>query len=244
MRFHSSLFTCAAALFVSLAPPAFALDEIGEQMIDRPPDNYIAVREAEEKERDRLEQAGLRPDEDVALNAYSAKEKPRNEAGARLKAMEAAGSSSDAKQADVNLFDGLVGNWAGEGDTYIDRIGRELSVSCDFSIGEAKAEFVLDGECGALFLDRAIGIELKPQDDGEVDGNYMALKEGPTRLEGRLTAPDTLVLTMHWPKVVMGDRVAKMELKRLGADSFRQIVLDMKDGEETVTSDITFQRKS
>ncbi|OXT02593.1 hypothetical protein B7H23_06800 [Notoacmeibacter marinus] len=241
MLFPSRLTICAALLLAPLATPAFATDRLEEKMIDRPPDNYIAVQEAREDERERMEAAGLNDGQKLTLSSFAPKAGAINSGAERLRASMA---EPDAKpQNDIALLSSLEGDWSGSGDTYLDKLGKELSVSCDFSIDREQADVSLDGECGALFLKRAIGIQLNPKKDGKVDGTYLALKEGPTRLEGRLTAPDTMSLTMHWPKVVMGDRVAKMTLIRTGPDSFRQIVSDKQNGKERVTSDITFERK-
>ncbi|MCP1200138.1 hypothetical protein [Notoacmeibacter sp. MSK16QG-6] len=235
------LTVCAALLSAPLATPAFALDGLEEKMIDRPPDNYIAVQEAQQDERERLAAAGSERGKELMLSSFTGKTTSSNAVAKHLKAAQSADEPQGSGPTD--LFSRLEGKWSGKGDTYLDRLGKELSVSCDFSIDRKQTDVSLEGECGALFLKRAIGIQLNPKDGGKIDGTYLALKEGPTRLEGQLTAPDTMSLTMHWPKVVMGDRIATMKLIRTGPDSFRQIVSDKQNGKERVTSDITFERK-
>lgn len=241
MLSHFRPIFCAALLLAPLSTPASALGDSEEKIIDRPPDNYIAVQEVRKEERERRKAAGLTGGGDIAMSSFAPRAKSGNQALGRLSAQPADGQPH--QESEVALFSSLEGDWSGKGDTYLDKLGKELSVSCDFSIDREQTDVSLDGECGALFVKRSIGIHLNPKKDGKVDGTYLALKEGPTRLEGRLTAPDTMSLTMHWPKVVMGDRVAEMKLIRTGPNSFRQIVSDKQNGKERVTSDITFERK-
>lgn len=226
----------AATMLVATSLPVFALEEIGQKMIDRPPDNYVAVQEVQEELQRRREAAGLDDDESLPVSSFTEQQRS-SRSGAIQNVMRAPETGS------LDIFAELEGEWSGSGRTYLDRFGKELDISCDMAIDERESDTKLSGKCGALFLKKAIGIDLSHPQNGRVIGEYHALEEGPTRLEGKRTGSDTLVLTMHWPKVVMGDRVASMELKRIGPDTLRQTVSDEVDGKERVTSDITFERQ-
>ncbi len=230
---------CAAMLAVSFSAPAFANDAIGEKIIDRPPDNYLAVQHAAAAKQDRVRASGPAEGEALVASAYSGGASQPDHAGRVIRDAMISPSIGGP----LNLFAELDGEWKGSGETYLDRFGRDLNISCELSINDGESNTSLKGECGALFLKKAIGIDLKHTSAMAIDGTYHALEEGPTRLEGQMTAPDTLLLTMHWPKLVMGDREATMKLKRVGPNTLRQIVSDKVEGQERVTSDITFERK-
>ena len=117
-----------------------------------------------------------------------------------------------------------------------------LNVSCEVDVTAAEPSFVLKGECGALFIERPISVELVHE--GETySGLYTGSRTGPAELEGRREG-DSIELEVTWAEEVNGDRIAQMTLTREGEDKLRLTTedLDPETKAVVVTSDIALER--
>ena len=143
---------------------------------------------------------------------------------------------------DEPFLNELAGSWSGRGDVLIRTNQSPLNVSCDVEVTASDPSFLLDGECGALFIERPITVELTREGD-VYRGVYTGSRTGPAALEGRREG-DSIVLETTWAEEVNGDRTAEMTLSREGDGKLRLTTedLDPDTNEVVVTSDIALDR--
>ena len=139
----------------------------------------------------------------------------------------------------------MSGQWTGGGEV-LQKIDdeRPLNVKCTFDMNAQGPTFDLDGECGVLFMKRAIKLSLERDGNG-VSGIYDAkMRTGEAALAGDFN-PDNMDLDIAWGGDVNGDRDAKMLIERPDADTLRIRVVDYSPTTEkdVVTSDLTLTRE-
>jgi hypothetical protein len=75
------------------------------------------------------------------------------------------------------------------------------------------------------------------------DGIYVGSRIGPARLSGERNG-DTLDLVLTWPRIVNGDRTARMTIRNAGDGRLGIVVVDRPGGagEPVETTNLTFRR--
>ena len=165
----------------------------------------------------------------------------------RLTLAAALGAFAHASLADETGFDaGMSGKWTGGGEV-LQKITdeRPLTVKCEFDMSAEGTAFDLDGQCGVLFVKRAIKLSLEREGEA-VAGTYDAkLRTGEATLAG-LYDTEAMALEIEWGGDVNGDTMAEMAIERPDEDTLRIKVTDIDPatGEDVVTSDLTLTRAS
>ena len=147
---------------------------------------------------------------------------------------------SSAHAASNTFFDNLSGSWSGSGRAYLSKYG-EISANCRVAIAGAETRVAMNGSCGMLVFQRALGLSIRSAGGNRYVGTYTGSATGPAKLEGTLRG-DRLVMTIKWGGLVNGDRTAQMVLQRTGPNSFAQTVNDRVEGKSRSTSRFAFVR--
>ena len=147
---------------------------------------------------------------------------------------------SPAHAASNTFFNNLTGTWSGSGKAYLSKYG-EISASCRVAITGAETRVAMNGSCGLLVFQRALGLSIRSAGGNRYVGTYTGSSTGPAKLEGSLRG-DRLVMTIKWGGLVNGDRTAQMVLQRTGPNSFAQTVNDRVEGKNRSTSRFAFVR--
>jgi hypothetical protein len=147
---------------------------------------------------------------------------------------------STAHAASNNFFDNLSGTWSGSGKAYLSKYG-EISAKCRVAITGAETRVAMNGSCGMLVFQRALGLSIRSAGGNRYVGTYTGSSTGPAKLVGTLRG-DRLLMTINWGGLVNGDRTAQMVLERTGPNSFAQTVNDTVDGKKRRTSNFAFVR--
>ena len=148
---------------------------------------------------------------------------------------------STAQAASDTFFDNLSGSWSGSGQAYLSKYG-EVSANCRVAITGAETRVAMNGSCGMLVFQRALGLSLRNAGGNRYVGTYTGSATGPARLDGTLRG-NRLVMTIKWGGLVNGDRTAQMVLQRTGPNSFAQTVNDTVEGKSRSTSSFAFRRR-
>lgn len=138
------------------------------------------------------------------------------------------------------FFDNLSGSWSGSGKAYLSKYG-EISAKCRVAITGAETRIAMNGSCGMLVFQRALGLSIRSAGGNRYVGTYTGSSTGPAKLAGTLRG-DRLVMTINWGGLVNGDRTAQMVLQRTGPNSFAQTVNDRVEGKSRRTSNFAFVR--
>jgi hypothetical protein len=147
---------------------------------------------------------------------------------------------SPAHAASNTFFNNLSGSWSGSGKAYLSKYG-EISAKCRVAITGAETRVAMNGSCGMLVFQRALGLSIRNAGGNRYVGTYTGSSTGPAKLEGALRG-DRLVMTIKWGGLVNGDRTAQMVLQRTGPNSFAQTVNDRVEGKSRSTSRFSFVR--
>lgn len=147
---------------------------------------------------------------------------------------------STARAAADTFFDNLSGSWSGSGRAYLSKYG-EISAKCRVAITGAETRIVMNGSCGLLVFQRALGLSIRNAGGNMYVGTYTGSTTGPARLAGTLHG-NRLIMTIKWGGLVNGDRTAQMVLERTGPNSFAQTVNDRVEGKGRSTSRFAFVR--
>lgn len=147
---------------------------------------------------------------------------------------------STAQAAPSNFFDNLTGSWSGSGKAYLSKYG-EISARCRVAITGAETRVAMNGTCGMMVFQRALGLSIKNAGGNRYVGTYTGSATGPAKLDGTLRG-DRLFMTIKWGGLVNGDRTAQMVLERTGPNSFSQTVNDTVEGKNRNTSSFAFRR--
>ena len=147
---------------------------------------------------------------------------------------------STAEAASNKFFDNLSGSWSGSGRAYLSKYG-EISANCRVAITGAETRVAMNGSCGMLVFQRALGLSIRSAGGNRYVGTYTGSATGPAKLEGTLRG-DRLLMTIIWGGLVNGDRTAQMVLVRTGPNSFAQTVNDRVEGKSRSTSRFAFVR--
>jgi hypothetical protein len=147
---------------------------------------------------------------------------------------------STAQAASDTFFENLSGSWSGSGQAYLSKYG-EVSANCRVAITGAETRVAMNGSCGMLVFQRALGLSLRNAGGNRYVGTYTGSATGPARLDGTLRG-NRLVMTIKWGGLVNGDRTAQMVLQRTGPNSFAQTVNDTVEGKSRSTSSFAFRR--
>ena len=174
---------------------------------------------------------------ELSMNVYLAKALP----AALLVGLTAA-APLPTKRADADFLTPLAGRWTGGGDVLLRTNRSPLKVDCDIEVAAEEPSFTLEGECGALFIKRPIGVTLEREGE-RYSGVYTGSRSGPADLAGTRDG-DSISLTVTWAREVNGDVTAAMKLVKESDDSLRLLTedLDPETGETVVTSDIALAR--
>jgi hypothetical protein len=148
---------------------------------------------------------------------------------------------STAQAASDTFFENLSGSWSGSGQAYLSKYG-EVSANCRVAITGAETRVALNGGCGMLVFQRALGLSLMKAGGNRYVGTYTGSATGPARLDGTLRG-NRLMMTIKWGGQVNGDRTAQMVLQRTGPNSFAQTVNDTVEGKSRSTSSFAFRRR-
>jgi hypothetical protein len=149
---------------------------------------------------------------------------------------------SNAHAASSNFFNNLSGTWSGSGKAYLSKYG-EISAKCRVAITGAETRVAMNGSCGMLVFQRALGLSIRNTGGNRYVGTYTGSSTGPAKLVGTLRG-DRLLMTINWGGLVNGDRTAQMVLERTGPNSFAQTVNDRVEGKNRSTSRFSFVRAS
>lgn len=154
--------------------------------------------------------------------------------------LTASGPAQDAA-AEAIMPPNLAGVWSGEGQVQKDENSKPISVRCNLTSEQSPTSIDFDGECRAmLIMKREIGAELTREGE-RFTGVYIGSRAGPAQLDGTMTAPNTLTLSMTFEREVNGDDQAVMTIERPQDDRFTITTVDtMVSGAEVTTSQITF----
>jgi hypothetical protein len=147
---------------------------------------------------------------------------------------------STAHAASNTFFNNLSGSWYGSGKAYLAKYG-EISAKCRVAITGAESRIAMNGSCGMLVFQRALGLSIRNTGGNRYVGTYTGSSTGPAKLVGTLRG-DRLLMTIHWGGLVNGDRTAQMVLQRTGPNSFAQMVNDTVEGKSRSTSRFAFVR--
>ena len=147
---------------------------------------------------------------------------------------------STAHAASGDFFDNLSGSWTGSGRAYLSKYG-EISAKCRVAITGAETRVAMNGSCGMLVFQRALGLSIKNAGGNKYVGTYTGSATGPAKLVGTLRG-NSLFMTIKWGGLVNGDRTAQMVLVRTGPNSFAQTVNDTVEGKKRSTSNFAFVR--
>ena len=138
----------------------------------------------------------------------------------------------------------MGGTWTGRG-TVLPTFEQKtpFRVKCEFEVSDDGTDFVIDGECGALFVTRRINVTLQDT-DGDIEGTYEAgLRTGIATLSGTRDGP-TIDLEVTWGGEVNGDTEGTMLIERVSEDALRIVFRDMNPatGQDEITSEFELQR--
>jgi hypothetical protein len=158
----------------------------------------------------------------------------------RAAALIGALSMSTAEAAPNDFFANLTGSWSGSGKAYLSKYG-EISAKCRVAITGADTRVNMNGSCGMLVFQRALGLSIRNAGGNKYVGTYTGSATGPAKLAGTLQG-DRLMMTIKCGGLVNGDRTAQMVLERTGPDSFAQTVNDTVEGKSRSTSRFAFRR--
>ena len=147
---------------------------------------------------------------------------------------------STAHAASDTFFDNLSGSWFGSGKAYLAKYG-EISAKCRVAISGAETRVAMNGSCGMMVFQRALGLSIRSAGGNRYVGTYTGSSTGPAKLVGTLRG-DRLLMTINWGGLVNGDRTAQMVLVRTGPNSFAQTVNDRVEGKSRSTSRFAFVR--
>ena len=153
-------------------------------------------------------------------------------------------TSSNASTDPGAFVSAMGGTWAGRG-TVLPSFEQEtpFRVTCEFDVSDDGSAFVIDGECGALFVKRRINVTLEDE-DGVINGTYEAeLRTGTALLSGTRDGP-TIDLDVTWGGEVNGDTEGTMKIERTGDDALRIVFRDMNPatGQDEITSEFELER--
>jgi len=139
------------------------------------------------------------------------------------------------------------GQWSGGGPFRRNAESGAVNVKCSLAGNGGSSTMSVNGDCrAAIIISKAIGADLKYDPATEsYKGTYVGARGGTSLLAGKREG-DTLQLTVTWPKILNGDRVASMAITNTGKGQLRIKVTDKvsKDGPTEVTSDLTFKKGS
>jgi hypothetical protein len=147
---------------------------------------------------------------------------------------------STAQAASNSFFNNLSGTWYGSGKAYLSNYG-EISAKCRVAVTGAETRVAMNGSCGMLVFQRALGLSIRNAGGNRYVGTYTGSSTGPAKLHGTLRG-DRLLMTIKWGGLVNGDRTARMVLVRTGPNSFAQTVNDTVEGKSRSTSSFAFVR--
>lgn len=155
-----------------------------------------------------------------------------------------AAPSAQEESAFLSRFEG---QWSGGGPFRRNAESGPINVKCSLAGDGGAANMSVAGDCrAAIVISKAIGADLTYDPaTGSYKGTYIGARGGTSLLAGKRNG-DTLQLTVTWPKILNGDRVASMAITNTGKGQLRIKVTDKvsKDGPTEVTSDLTFEKAS
>ncbi len=142
----------------------------------------------------------------------------------------------------LSRFDG---QWSGGGPVRRNAESGPVNVKCTLGGDQGENRMKVGGSCrAAIIISKAIGADLKYDEaTGIYRGTYEGARGGTSQLVGKRQG-DTLNLTVTWPKVLNGDRVAAMAITNDGQGQLRIKVTDKvsSEGATEVMSDLTFRK--
>lgn len=152
-------------------------------------------------------------------------------------------SVSPAFADDAAFLASFAGSWSGKGKFRITTASSPVTVSCAMNANASATSLSLDGRCrGMVVVSRKIGVMLTTDGQG-VSGSYIGSTTGPAGLSGARHG-NAFDLSIRWPKIVNGDRSAKMKVEKVGEDGMKLITTDVDPttGQAVVTGEITLSR--
>lgn len=138
----------------------------------------------------------------------------------------------------------ISGAWEGEGFVQRDDRSEPVKVRCSIEGRQSEVQIGFEGSCRAmLIMKRDIGADIVLR-DGQFVGTYKGSRVGIADLNGTMTAPNQLDLTMTFPRAVNGDDQATMRIERPDEGTFKVTTVDrMESGVDVTTAQITFERR-
>ena len=154
---------------------------------------------------------------------------------------------ASAEESESTFLSRFEGQWSGGGPFRRNAESDAVNVKCKLDGDGGTISMSVAGDCrAAIIISKAIGANLTyDATSGSYKGTYIGARGGTSLLAGKRHG-DTLQLTVTWPKILNGDRVASMAITNTGDGQLRIKVTDKvsKDGPTEVTSDLTFEKGS
>ncbi len=138
----------------------------------------------------------------------------------------------------------LAGSWTGSGMMKRTTASSPINLNCSFQSKANGEALSMDGKCtGMLVFSRAVSAQLTAK-SGSYAGRYIGPSGRVSSLKGARRG-DAFELAVTWSRIVNGDRVATMTIRRSGANALRirTVDKDPASGKQVVTSEINLLRK-
>lgn len=153
-------------------------------------------------------------------------------------------ASGPAVASEANFLKSLQGKWTGGGPVRIRINWVPVTVSCKFDTEADDTALSLKGTCrGMMLMSRSISADIR-YSGARYTGWYVGPKGGKARLNGSRSG-NAIDLTIHWPKMINGDRIADLTVQKVGNNGMKLTTVDIdpKSGKEVVTSELSLTRK-
>lgn len=136
-----------------------------------------------------------------------------------------------------SYIDRFRGSWAGAGTVVKNEV--PLGVNCSVVGTTTPDHLLIDGTCALAIFSVRVGADIVFDPASKrYSGTYIGAEAGPAHISGRRngTAVD---LVVTWPKMINGDRRARMIIQNSGVGTLRMTTYDnvVEGGPEVMTSD-------
>lgn len=148
-----------------------------------------------------------------------------------------------ARADDASFLGSLEGSWTGSGLVKVRLKALPVNVNCKFSTRTDSAALLLNGTCrGLILISRTIAADLK-HNGAQYSGTYVGPDGDVAGLAGGRRG-NVISLTIHWPRIINGDRTASLRLQKIGNDGMTLTTTDNDpaSGRDVITSQINLRR--
>ncbi|MCJ8507744.1 hypothetical protein MUU53_07430 [Rhizobium lemnae] len=152
-------------------------------------------------------------------------------------------SVETASASEEQFLKSIEGRWTGGGLVLRELGGQKVNVTCNMQSKANASRFQMDGSCRALVvISRGFNANVTAS-GARYSGTYVGVSGKPSTLVGSRFG-NTISFDVTWANVVYGDRKARMEVRKVGANGLqiRTIDKDPKSGKSIVTTQLNLKK--